>query len=761
MKNGWLAVVALLFPAIAAAQTTRPIIVNSIGINMILLPAGSFQMGSADPKANFDEQPVHRVTLSHPFYLSQSPVTADEYHLFKPDAVLNTQYAPSAAGMSWEDASAFCVWLTQKEGKPYRLPTEAEWEFACRAGRDDNSTRPSTQPSPFGLQPMLGFPQWCLDWYGDYPNTDQTDPIGFSDGFARVVRGGPLDVPSKYSNVNDYLHPASREGMPPNFGPAADVVDPDHPYGLHGIGFRIVQAEIPTTAPLPFEAPYVRQGIKQSTDLATIGPDPTIPFFRKRKMLPTPPEDSKDDLIRHAGFPASFRFHNHSPGMAIMPNGDVLLVIYTSHDEFEPQVSLIASRLRFGSDEWDMPSPMLDTPGANDHAPLLFNDDGNIFLFWGNPYAEAHFPFQFITSLDSGATWSRVFYPDVIGPVGKRPLAQPINTVLRDPNGAMYLPTDNEGAHSLLWESEDGGKTWRDTGGRTGGRHTTFVLLKDGSILGIGGKNSNIDGYMPQSLSNDGGKTYDISKTVFPCLNGGQRPCVLRLKDGKILFAADYQSSKGPKPADFHKTGCYVALSDDEAKTWHFKTLPGTQSGSHDSDTLGYCVLRQAPNGNIHLITSLTHPALDFEFNEAWITSDAPAQSEDQITANSATSIKDVKEYHENYADGSPRLIWNAGTGNDGRYLLEGSETWFYPNGTKQRQADYHLGRKINMEVYFSPTGQKSWQWDYQPDGSSLWTTWWPYGRLRSQSRWLDFKLIPNSDQFYPYPGKTTPTTNP
>jgi hypothetical protein len=259
---------------------------------------------------------------------------------------------------------------------------------------------------------------------------------------------------------------------------------------------------------------------------------------------------------------------------------------------------------------------------------------------------------------------------------------------------------------------------------------------------------------MPESLSTDGGKTYQISKTEFPALAGGQRPCVIRLKSGRILFAADYQSSKGPKPEGFDKTGCYLAYSDDEAKTWHFKTIPGTQAGSRHSDTLGYCVLRQAPNGNIHLITSLTHPALDFEFNEAWLLSNAPDPSEAQMTANSASAIQGVKEYHEDYPDGSPHVIWNAGVGNDGRYLLDGQEQWFYPDGSKQLEAQYHLGKKVGVESHFSPDGKTDWKWEFKPDGTAIWTTFWPNGNVRSQSQWADMQEIGDSAQFFPYPGQ-------
>ena len=107
----------------------------------------------------------------------------------------------------------------------------------------------------------------------------------------------------------------------------------------------------------------------------------------------------------------SFRRHNHSPALTVCPNGDVLMVIYTSYRESEPEVSLIASRLRFGADEWDMPAPFVDFPAANDHAPMLFTEGETVRLCWGSPWLPGAFPFQWIESKDSGATWSEAHFP--------------------------------------------------------------------------------------------------------------------------------------------------------------------------------------------------------------------------------------------------------------------------------------------------------------------------------------------------------------
>ena len=662
---------------------------------------------------------------------------------------------------------AFCDWLGKKEGRTYRLPTEAEWEYACRAGRADGAAWETAAgaANPWGLRDLLSGPvEWCNDWYGEYDFPSERDPVGYAAGFAKVVRGGYLDTPEKYKPAN-YLRPSNRAAAPPSFGPSADGAPNPQGYGLHRIGFRVVAAPLPATAPHPYVATYARQGVKQTTAGAAQGPDANRPYFRRRRLLPIPPEDTKQPEINHAGLHPSFRDHNHSPGFAVLPNGDALLVIYTSYNEYEPEVSLMAARLRFGAEEWDMPSPFLDTAGANDHAPLLWHDGTDtLWLFWGNPYAEGHFPFNFLTSHDDGATWSPANYPHITGPLGKsleRP--QPINTVIRAPRAeggsTLMLAVDAAGggplgSQAMLWATDDDGATWHDTLGRTFGRHTTFVLRKDGSILGLGGKNSGVDDFMPSAISYDGGRTYKLGKTPFSQLNSGQRPCVIRLASGRLFMAGDYQpSKKTKKPASITESGSYVALSDDDGATWRIKRLPGAFSLHRNMGSVGYCVARQAPNGVIHLITSLNHPALHFEMNEAWIMSDATFPDDDpRMDGSVATKISKVQSHSESYADGHPHITWSSGVGDDGRVLLQGRETWFYADGAKQHEADYRLGVKTGVETYWSPTGLKQWEWHHHDDGTSDWTTYWSDGTKRSESTWKNHELIPGTDKFYDHP---------
>jgi formylglycine-generating enzyme len=271
---------------------------GGVKLKMVLIPAGEFMMGngeSAKATAAFftgkphgeyltvrhfqDEQPQHRVRIAQPFHLGMYHVTRGQFRQFVNDTGYKTDAEkgekPGAMGwhiekgiafnekwswrnaafeqtdehpvvnVSWNDAVAFCKWLSRKEGHTYRLPTEAEWEYACRAGtttryysgddpetlarvgnvadatlvanwQSDRSlhyytikasdgyafTSPvgSFQPNAFGLYDMHGNAwQWCADWYGAEYYADCAavlaySPTGPYSGQARVVRGGSWDT---------------------------------------------------------------------------------------------------------------------------------------------------------------------------------------------------------------------------------------------------------------------------------------------------------------------------------------------------------------------------------------------------------------------------------------------------------------------------------------------------------------------------------------------------------------------------------------
>ena len=138
MKNiqriGLPIVAAFLFQAPAFSQT-KPL------IDLVEIPAGSYYMGSEGKGENYDEAPAHKVNISKAFRMGATEVTNAQYELFRPEHKklrgknnVSTEDDDAVVNVSYQDAVDFCKWLSEKEGKTYRLPTEAEWEYACRAG---------------------------------------------------------------------------------------------------------------------------------------------------------------------------------------------------------------------------------------------------------------------------------------------------------------------------------------------------------------------------------------------------------------------------------------------------------------------------------------------------------------------------------------------------------------------------------------------------------------------------------------------------
>jgi hypothetical protein len=380
-------------------------------------------------------------------------------------------------------------------------------------------------------------------------------------------------------------------------------------------------------------------------------------------------------------------------------------------------------RLRYGAEDWDMPEPWPDFPDAADAAPVIWNDRGKLWFFFGSPRLQGGPPFQFLTSLDNGATWSAVEFPKLEGTVGKF-TPQPINSVVRDRHGVIYLPVDGSGGNSVLFASKDDGKTWSDTGGRTAGRHTTLVVGKGGSLIGFGGKNTEIDGFMPKAISRDGGKTYVTSKTPFRPLGSGQRPSLIRLASGRLFFVADLFDKKklGPKGA-----GAFVALSDDDGETWKTRQLPGIT-------TVGYTTATQSPNGVIHIVTSKNDPDLHIELNETWVLK-GPLQGED------FSGLFGVTPYKESYPSGKVRATWSAAVLH-GEYLLENLQTFYYENGQKQWEATFQGGRKAGVETWWSEDGHKIWEKTWSANDAWSWKLFDAAGRVTAESRWKGKDLV-------------------
>lgn len=221
---------------------------KGIKLDMVLIPAGKFKMGSpASEKGRFNpaskigsevgDETQHEVTLTKPFYMGKFEVTQEQW-----ETVMGNNPSSKTKGaklpvtdVSWNDSKEFIKKLNASTKGNYRLPSEAEWEYACRAGTStvysfgDNLTNSdaningggikavgSYKPNAFGLYDMHGNVfEWCEDWYGDYPAGAITDPKGPAIEKCHISRGGAytctvLGVRSAYRNSD--LGPTDRFG---------------------------------------------------------------------------------------------------------------------------------------------------------------------------------------------------------------------------------------------------------------------------------------------------------------------------------------------------------------------------------------------------------------------------------------------------------------------------------------------------------------------------------------------------------------------
>jgi hypothetical protein len=201
--------------------------IDDLNLELIGVAPGTFMMGSPpnEPGRNKAEGPQMRVTLTHGFWLGRMEVTQAQYEKVtgsNPSRFTAAGKDAPVEEASWIDAMEFCRMLTAREraagrlpeGYAFTLPTEAQWEYACRAGttgayagnpeamawhknNSGETTHPvgTKQPNAWGFHDMYGnVLEWCLDWYGDYQRGDQTDPAGPDSGYFRIARGGSWRV---------------------------------------------------------------------------------------------------------------------------------------------------------------------------------------------------------------------------------------------------------------------------------------------------------------------------------------------------------------------------------------------------------------------------------------------------------------------------------------------------------------------------------------------------------------------------------------
>jgi formylglycine-generating enzyme required for sulfatase activity/Leucine-rich repeat (LRR) protein len=208
---------------------------NSIGMKFVWIKPGSFTMGSPkEEKERFDSETQHKVTLTKGFYIGVYTVTQEQWQVVmgnNPSKFKGEKHLP-VENVSWNDCQEFIKKLREKDKKHYSLPTEAEWEYACRAGTTtpfsfgetispdqanfNNPLMGKTTPvgsfpaNAWGLYDMHGnVRQWCQDWLGQYSQEDVIDPQGVEKGELRVLRGGSWQSRAVYSRS------AARAGSEP------------------------------------------------------------------------------------------------------------------------------------------------------------------------------------------------------------------------------------------------------------------------------------------------------------------------------------------------------------------------------------------------------------------------------------------------------------------------------------------------------------------------------------------------------------------
>jgi sulfatase modifying factor 1 len=634
-------ILVTLAPESGFSQGTRdaadpgPIYTNSIGMRLARIPSGSFLMGS---DAGYrDEEPEHWVVITQSFYMGAYEVTNEQYEQFDPThhalrgkSGFSTEDDEAVVFVSWDEATAFTRWLSEKEGLPYRLPTEAEWEYAARAGTTGAYSTGDELPgemlkdglvslavgfseaNSWGLSDMHGnVAEWTQDWYGPYPGGPQVDPIGRADGDVRVTRGGSHSSDPRLL----LLRSANRMGALP---------DDRNQF----VGFRVVLGDLPITEPLPVAPKELHQlGVDpQVAPGSELGPDPERPFFEgPRLYVKMPPYVKLWGAER-----GPFSRNNWVRSLTAMPNGDLLAVWGSGRVGWQ-----LASRLRHGRDEWEPASVFWGEPDGGASAPALWWDGRDTVYHVAGLNRRGSVTLVLRTSTDSGRSWSnaRFIARDQVG-------EGPTNALVRFQDGTLVVTMDDNDARSWFLMSRDGGSTWQDPGGRTTGYHAAIVQLRDGSLLAIARYDRG--GRMQWNRSTDGGKSWSTWDSEFPDLGPQQRPVLLRLASGN-LFLASFAAGMmftDEEGNEFLGSGLFGAISKDEGRTWPVRRLivpegpPRTllhhriyarrfTVSDQTAEPEAYIAGTQAKDGVIHLLTEAYH----YAFNEAWLETPPPVSA--------------------------------------------------------------------------------------------------------------------------------------
>jgi hypothetical protein len=565
-------------------------------------------MGSENPPMpEWDEAPQQEVTLPA-FKMSATEITNAQYEAFDPSHKSLRGYKgfsqaddEAVVMVSWSEATAYCEWLSKKTGRSFRLPSEAEWEYACRAGTttayNTGDTFPENQwkvqentrfkepvslqvaqfePNAWGLYDMHGnVEEWCADEYAL--------PIKFwyEDSRYANTRGGSHNTPV------EYLRSANRSAAPPEDKTVLR-------------GFRIVESDVLVPAP---------QGYKRNIHYRISEEAWETPSDRPIFMEPL------SYVIPNEGIP--FYSHNHQPAVTWLPEGGLLAIWFSTDAEAGRDMVVLKSQFKEG--KWSPALPFSKVPDRNmTGSALLTLDNGEILHFQGIGDAGEWKDLALAMRRKPSyyQPWTDYVLIGAEHEVRHQVIAGPI--VTRDGRLLLCCDAGPDGeAGTALHISKDGGKTWEDTGSIIKGIHAGIVELKDGRLMAYGRGNA-IDGKMPCSISADGGYTWTYSATEFPPIGSGQRLVLRRLQEGPLMLGS------------FGPNGLFVALSYDEGASWPVQKLltdgqqrvldGGAWTGTFTLDAThaepkGYLACTQSPDGVIHLLSSRVH----YRFNLAWL----------------------------------------------------------------------------------------------------------------------------------------------
>ena len=585
----------LAIGASALQQTTVPM------PDVVPIPGGTYLMGYSDtpfpasltpfvptvpaghvsnfPNGDADERPFHNKTVA-PFFFGQTEVTNLQYEAFDPSHRASRGRLGFSAGdndpvlfVSWYNATSYCAWLREKTGMAFRLPTEAEWEWAAR-GNDSGTfskyfwtgdTVPKSMqnnqqsvtglptrgldlrvaryaPNGYGVYDTIGnVEEWCEDWVSPYPGGPD-----LAAGHAKVTRGGSHSTPLYY------LRTANRAGALP-----------DEKNWV--IGFRVAMdpSVDSLSEPRPSKNPAASTASSPSPLLSHLAtplpkvwpawserPSPVI----QRRYVNIPPTGTGD----FARLP--FADHNHEPTIAACPNGQMYASWFsTKCGEPGRCVGLAHAWLSNSSDpeaKWTTAAPQLNVPDRNQCCTALHIDRATGTLYHFSAVSSAYDYHSNIMTIvrkssDCGHTWTA---PAPMWPEHAYEHQIVVTVVEDEDTGEVMIPCDvwadklpygpMKGPQSVVqhnpdgWAKIDDPAAWRVSRSNqknstdytnTGAHHASIVQLRTKGHMEAIGRSFPIDNSMGMATSTDGGYNWKTHASTFPPIGGGHREVMLRL----------------------------------------------------------------------------------------------------------------------------------------------------------------------------------------------------------------------------------------